>query len=140
MVYTTGSVAEFISSVEPFNNLSRSEIEVISPHFKPLKYEMGQIMLVKDNIPPHVAIIYEGQARCIAYDPRNNLPVSVQLLSYGSVIGWESLMRGFSTETAIASTEVVALTIDRDKFLDLLKQHSSLKKLLSAKSRFNRGI
>ncbi|WPF87959.1 peptidase domain-containing ABC transporter [Cyanobacterium aponinum AL20118] len=134
MVYTTGSVAEFISSVEPFNNLSRSEIEVISPHFKPLKYEMGQIMLVKDNIPPHVAIIYEGQARCIAYDPRNNLPVSVQLLSYGSVIGWESLMRGFSTETAIASTEVVALTIDRDKFLDLLKQHSSLKNYYQQKA------
>ena len=127
MVYTTGSVAEFISSVEPFNSLSRSEIENISAHFKPLKYEMGQIMLVKDNIPPHVAIIYEGQSRCIAYDTRNNLPVSIQLLSHGSIIGWESLMRGFASETAIASTNVVALTVDRDKFLELLRQYPTLK-------------
>ncbi len=127
MVYTTGSVAEFISSVEPFNSLSSKEIEVVSSHFKPLKYEMGQIMLVKDNIPPYVAIIYEGQARCITYDPRNSLPVSLQLLSYGSIIGWEGLMRGFPSETAIASTEVVALTIDRDKFLELLREYPTLK-------------
>lgn len=127
MVYTTGSVAEFIANVEPFNNLSRLDIEKISPYFKPLKYEMGQIMLVKDNMPPYIAVIYEGQARCIAYDPRNNLPVSIQLLSHGGILGWESLMRGFACETAIASTEVIALTIDRNKFLELLREYTPLK-------------
>lgn len=127
MAYTTGSVAEFITTVEPFNNLSRSDIETISAYFKPLKYEMGQIIFLKDNIPPYVAIIYEGQARCIAYDPRNNLPVSIQLRDPGTILGWESLMRGFGSETAIASTNLIALTIERDKFLDLLRKYTILK-------------
>lgn len=127
MVYTVSTVGEFISTIEPFKNLSPNIIQEISAQFQPLKYDMGQIMLVKDKIPPYIAIIYEGQARCIAYDPRNSTPISVQLISNGSVIGWEGLIRGFPSETAIASTPVVALTLDRDKFLDLLKKHPSLK-------------
>ncbi|MGI0481620.1 peptidase domain-containing ABC transporter [Geminocystis sp. CENA526] len=126
MVYTASSIEEFISTVEPFNNLSPNAIHEISTQFQPLKYDMGQIMLVKEKIPPYIAIIYEGQARCIAYDLRNSTPISVQLVSNGTVIGWESLIRGFPSETAIASTPVVALTLERDKFLDLLKKHPSL--------------
>lgn len=127
MVYTVDAVGEFLSTVEPFKNLSPNTIRDLSAHFQPLKYEMGQIMLIKEKIPPYIAIIYEGKARCIAYDPRNSLPVSLQLLSYGSVIGWEGLIRGFPCETAIASTDVVALTLDREKFLQLLDQHQPLK-------------
>ncbi|MBL1210801.1 peptidase domain-containing ABC transporter [Geminocystis sp. GBBB08] len=127
MVYTVSSVAEFISTVTPFKQLSSTTIEEISKHFQPLKYDLGQIMLIKDKIPPYIAIIYEGQARCIAYDPRNSQPVSLQLLSNGNVIGWQSLIRGFPCETAIASTAVIALTLDRDKFLELIKKHPSVK-------------
>lgn len=127
MVYTVSSVAEFLSTVTPFKQLSQNTIEEISQHFKPLKYEMGQIMLIKEKIPPYIAIIYEGQARCIAYDPRNTLPISLQLLSNGDVMGWEGLIRGIPCETAIASTDVIALTLDREKFLELVNTNSSLK-------------
>jgi ATP-binding cassette, subfamily B, bacterial HlyB/CyaB len=127
MVYTASSVGEFLSTVEPFKQLSQNTIQEISAHFQPLKYEMGQIMLLREKIPPYIIIIYEGQARCIAYDPRNSLPVSLQLLSNGNIIGWESLIRGIPCETAIASTEVIALTFDRDKFLELVNKHPSIK-------------
>ena len=127
MVYTVGSVEEFLSNLQPFKELTPIALKEIAQYFQPLKYELGQIMLIKDKIPPYIAIIYEGQARCIAYDPRNSIPVSLKLLSYGSVIGWESLLRGFACETAIASTDVVALTLDRDQFLELLEKYPSLK-------------
>ncbi|BAQ62384.1 toxin secretion ABC transporter ATP-binding protein [Geminocystis sp. NIES-3708] len=127
MVYTVSSVGEFLSTVTPFKQLSQNTIQEISQHFQPLKYEMGQIMLIKEKIPPYIAIIYEGQARCIAYDPRNTLPISLQLLSNGNVIGWEGLIRGIPCETAIASTEVIALTLDREKFLELVNKHPSIK-------------
>ncbi len=127
MVYTPGSVEEFLATVEPFNQLSEQELKDLAHQFQPLKYEMGQIMLIKEKIPPYIAIIYEGQARCIGYDPRNGLPISIQLLSYGNVVGWESLIRGFPCETAIASTKLVALTLDRDKFLELVNSHSQIK-------------
>ncbi|MGY6529159.1 MAG: peptidase domain-containing ABC transporter [Cyanobacterium sp.] len=127
MVYTLGSVEKFIATVAPFNLLSDNEIKQLAQEFNPLKYEMGQIMLVKDKIPPYVSIIYEGQARYIGYDPRTSLPQSLKLISNGSVIGWQSLMRGFACETAIASTPVVALTLAREKFLNLLEQKLNIK-------------
>ncbi|WP_373480699.1 peptidase domain-containing ABC transporter [Geminocystis sp.] len=127
MVYTVSSVGEFLATIEPFKQLSQNTLQELSEHFQPLKYEMGQIMLIKEKIPPHIAIIYEGQARCIAYDTLNSQPISLQLLSNGCVIGWESLIRGFPSETAIASTEVIALTLDREKFLKLVNKHPSLK-------------
>ncbi|MBE9222179.1 peptidase domain-containing ABC transporter [Cyanobacterium stanieri LEGE 03274] len=127
MVYTLGSVEEFIATVAPFDRLSPSEIKQLAQEFNPLKYEMGQIMLVKDKIPPYISIIYEGQARYIGYDPRTSLPLSLKLISHGNVIGWQSLMRGFACETAIASTPVVALTLAREKFLNLLQQKREIK-------------
>jgi ATP-binding cassette subfamily B protein len=127
MVYTVGSVEEFLSTLQPFQALTPAILKDVAQQFQPLKYELGQIMLVKEKIPPYIAIIYEGQARCIAYDLRNSIPVSLKLLSYGNVIGWESLIRGFACETAIASTDVVALTLERDKFLALVNKYPSIK-------------
>ncbi|AUC61027.1 type 1 bacteriocin secretion system HlyB family permease / ATPase / C39 family protease [Cyanobacterium sp. HL-69] len=127
MVYTLGSVEEFIATVAPFDRLSTTEIKQLAQEFNPLKYEMGQIMLVKDKIPPYISIIYEGQARYIGYDPRTSLPLSLKLVSHGNVIGWQSLLRGFACETAIASTPVVALTLSREKFLNLLEQKQNIK-------------
>ncbi|WP_069789999.1 peptidase domain-containing ABC transporter [Cyanobacterium sp. IPPAS B-1200] len=127
MVYTLGSVEEFIATVAPFDRLSTNEIKQLAQEFNPLKYEMGQIMLVKDKIPPYISIIYEGQARYIGYDPRTSLPLSLKLVSHGNVIGWQSLLRGFACETAIASTPVVALTLSREKFLNLLEQKQNIK-------------
>ena len=127
MVYTVGSVEQFLSTLQPFQELTPGTLKQIALEFQPLRYDMGQIMLVKDKVPPYLIIIYEGQARCIAYDPRNSIPVSLKLLSYGSMIGWESLVRGFPCETAIASTEVIALTLDREQFFQLLKKYPSIR-------------
>ena len=127
MVYTINLVEEFISTLQPFQQLAPTTIKEMAKEFQPLKYELGQIMLIKEKIPPYIAIIYEGQARCIGYDLRNHNPVSLKLLNYGNVIGWESLIRGIACETAIASTDLVALTLERDKFLELISQNPSIK-------------
>ncbi len=127
MVYTLGSVDEFISTIAPFNQLSSSQIKEIAQQFNPLKYEMGQIMLIKDKIPPYLCIIYEGQARYIGYDCRDGSPSSLKLLSNGDSVGWESFIRGFACDTAIASTPVVALTLNTENFFNLLTKYPQLK-------------
>jgi ATP-binding cassette subfamily B protein len=128
MVYTLESIEDFISQIEPFNQLSSEAIKELGANLKPLRYNMGQIMLVKDKIPPHVAIIYEGQARYISYDPRNGQPVSLQLLSQGDVIGWLSLMRGFGCETVISDSDegITVLTLSNAKFFELLEKYPVL--------------
>lgn len=127
MVYTVDTVMGFLSQIEPFKRLSAVVLEEIARQCQPLKYEIGQIIVVKDKIPPYVAIVYEGEARCIGYDPGNGQPVSIQKVGKGAIIGWENLVRQVYSETAIASTPLIALTINRDKFLEILRLHPPVK-------------
>lgn len=130
MVYTLGSIEEFISQVEPFNLLPQNIIQDLGKSFNPLRYPMGQIILVKDKIPPHFGIVYEGKVRTIGYDNRTGQPVSLDLLGNGDLIGWLSLIRGIGCETAISDSEsgVVLLTLNNEKFLDLLKNYPDFAK------------
>lgn len=125
MVNTIESIEKFIAKVEPFNELPAHIIKELSTQFQPLRYQMGQIILVKDKIPPHFALIYEGRARNIGYDPRTGQPVSLELLGNGDSLGWLSLIRGIGCETVISDSEsgVILLTLDNNKFLDLLNKY-----------------
>jgi ATP-binding cassette subfamily B protein len=135
MVYTAQSIEEFISKIEPFNQLSPDGISDVGANLKPLRYSMGQIMLAKDKIPPHVCIIYEGQARYIGYDPRTGLPVSLQLLSQGDIIGWLGLIRGFGCETVISDSDegLTVLTLANENFFELLKKYPVLDRYFREK-------
>lgn len=83
MVHTVDAVTGFLSQIEPFKRLSPDVLEGIAKQCQPLKYDIGQIIVVKDKIPPYVAIVYEGEARCIGYDPPTGQPVSIQKVGRG---------------------------------------------------------
>jgi ATP-binding cassette subfamily B protein len=136
MVYTVGSIEEFISQVEPFNHLPANVITELGKSFHPLRYPLGQIILVKDKIPPHFGIVYEGQVRSIGYDPRTGQPVSLELLSKGNLLGWLSLIRGMGCETAISDSDsgVVLLTLANEKFLELLDKYPQFAAALRQKT------
>lgn len=125
MVYTLGSIEEFISKVEPFNRLPANVIQDLGKSFNPLRYPLGQIILVKEKIPPHFGIVYEGQVRQIGYDSRTGQPVSLELFSSGDCLGWLSLIKGVGCETAISDSDagVVLLTLSNERFLDLLRNY-----------------
>ncbi len=72
-------------------------------------------------MPAEVAILYEGQARLLGYAPQSSVPVTLQLLKPGAIIGSTSLIRGVACETAIASTEATCLTFPAADFLALLE-------------------
>ena len=127
MVHTLGSLEEFISTLEPFNQLPPQAIKELGETLQPLRCRMGQVILMRDKIPPYIAIIYEGQVRSIGYDARTGVPVSIELLTDGHVLGWVSLIRELPCETAIASTEVTALTLEREKFFELLQKYPPLE-------------
>jgi ATP-binding cassette subfamily B protein len=81
---------------------------------------MGQAIVIREKMPAQIAILYQGQARLLGYDPRGNTPVTLKLLQPGEVLGWVSLVRGVPCETAIASTEVVCLILSTANFFTLL--------------------
>jgi ATP-binding cassette subfamily B protein len=129
MTYIKNDVQEFLRSVEGFDQLSTEVIAKISPAFQVWRYRIGQKIIGKEKIPDQVAIIYEGRARALGFDSRTQTPTTLQLLEKKSIIGELSLLRDLACETAIASTEVICLTIDAVEYLRLLDMYPNFAKV-----------
>ncbi|MGF1604005.1 MAG: peptidase domain-containing ABC transporter [Thermosynechococcaceae cyanobacterium] len=120
MTYTKTSIQSFLQEVSPFDRLSSQGLERYLQNCNLLRYKMGQAIMVRNSLPPHVSIIYEGQVRLLGEDPRSKKPQSLKLLNPGEMLGWVSLIRAVPCETAIASQETLALNIPSQDFLNLL--------------------
>ncbi len=125
MTYTT-TIQEFLAGISPFDQLPSAALEKLSTQCQLLRYRMGQAIVVREKMPAQVAILFQGQARLLAYESRRNAPVTLKLIQPGEIIGWVSLLRGVPCETAIASTESVCLTLNAPDFLSLLDREPTL--------------
>jgi CRP-like cAMP-binding protein len=126
MSYTKTTVRDFIATVPPFDQLSSNVLSKLAEQFQLLRYRMGQAVLVRDRLPAQLSILYEGQARFLAYDPRTQKPITLEMMQPGAILGWVGLVRGVPCETAIASTEVVCLVLSATDFVALLDQEPQL--------------
>lgn len=111
----------FLKTTEPFNRLSERTLDSILKQGQLFRYTMGQPILVREQLPPYVAIIHQGQARLIGYPPGANIPVSVQRLEPGACCGWVGLTRQTACETIIASVETICFTIPAALFNQILR-------------------
>ncbi|MDF5727917.1 MAG: peptidase domain-containing ABC transporter [Rhizonema sp. PD38] len=131
MTYIKSGFQEFLTNLEGFDQLPSEEIASISQQIQPWRYRIGQKILGKEKLAERVGIIYEGKARLLAYDPRTKMPTTLELLETGAMIGEVSLLRDIACETAIASTEVICLTIgtaDYLRLIDLYPAFASVRK------------
>lgn len=124
MTYTHIGISEFLAITPPFDSLNPITREQLAQKLQPLRYGMGQAIVVRENIPAHIAILYQGQARLLAYPPGASVPETLQLLKPGAILGWVSLLRGVACETALASSESTCLTLSCADFLELLEQET----------------
>jgi ATP-binding cassette subfamily B protein len=127
MSNTTLQLQDFLEAVAPFDQLPEPVRREISSKLQPWRYRMGQEILRRGKMSPNVSILYEGQARLIGFDPRTQMPVTLELLKPGAVLGWVNLARGIPCETAIASTETVCLTLSNREFEAILNQYRQLQ-------------
>lgn len=121
MIESSTTIQEFLASIHPFDQLSITTVELLAAKLEPLRYRMGQAILVRETLPAQITIIYQGQARLLGYAPSASAPDTLQILKPGSIIGWTSLVRGVPCETAIASVETLCLTLKASDFLSLLE-------------------
>ncbi|NER50028.1 MAG: ATP-binding cassette domain-containing protein, partial [Symploca sp. SIO1A3] len=119
MTYTT-TIQDFLAGISPFSQLSSKELAKLTKNCQLLRYRMGQAIVVRENMPAQVSILYEGQARLLGYNPHRQAPITLKLLQPGEIIGWVSLVRQVPCETAIASIESVCITFNAADFLNLL--------------------
>jgi ATP-binding cassette subfamily B protein len=121
MTYTRSTIQDFLVSVYPFSQLPSTSLAGLVERFQLLRYRMGQAIFLRDKMPAQIAVLYQGQARLLGYDPRTDRPVTLSLMQPGAVLGWASLVRGVPCETAIASKETVCLVLPSIDFLAALE-------------------
>ncbi|AFY32942.1 peptidase domain-containing ABC transporter [Calothrix sp. PCC 7507] len=120
MTYIKNVFQDFLITLEGVDQLPEQEITNLSGQLQAFRYRIGQKIIGKEKIPDRVTIIYEGQVRLLGYDPQTQLPITLKLLQPGAILGEISLLRQVACETAIASTEVVCLTITAAEYLRLM--------------------
>lgn len=121
MTSSTSTIADFIATHHPFDRLDPTTVERIASLLQPLRYRMGQAIFVKESLPHAVAILYSGQARLLGYAPGAVAPETLATLKPGDIFGWASLVRGVMSETVLASSETLCLTLKAADFLALLE-------------------
>jgi ATP-binding cassette subfamily B protein len=118
--------SDFLGSTLPFQKLEPTTREKLLSLSQPYRYRMGQAIVVQDSLPAQVSILVEGQVRLLGYSTTASVPITLELLAPGAIIGGISLLREIPTETAIASTEAICLTLPASDFLNLLKSEPLL--------------
>lgn len=117
-----GQIQDFLAQTAPFDRLSETALTALVAKCQLLGYRTGQPLFEREKMPTQVAIIYEGQARLLGFDQRSQRHVSLRLVQSQEILGWAGLLRGVPCETAIASTEVIAIVIQTEDFLSVLEK------------------
>ncbi|MBW4685225.1 MAG: peptidase domain-containing ABC transporter [Komarekiella atlantica HA4396-MV6] len=123
MTYTKNALPEFLTALEGFDQLPEEAIANLSQQLQAWRYRIGQKIIGKDKLPEQVTIIYEGQVRLLGYDPQTQMPVTLKLLQPGAILGEIGLLRQVACETAIASTELVCLSLNAAEYFNLLASY-----------------
>ena len=132
-------IQDFLAKTPPFDRLSETALSALVAKCQLLGYRTGQPLFEREKMPTQVAIIYQGQARLLGFDQRSQRHVSLRLVQSQEILGWAGLLRGVPCETAIASTDVIAIVLPAEDFLSLLekqptfgeafREHSSLSEV-----------
>ncbi|MEG4941728.1 peptidase domain-containing ABC transporter [Microcoleus sp. F4-D5] len=115
-------IQDFLAQTPPFDRLSETALSALVAKCQLLGYRTGQPLFEREKMPTQVAIIYQGQARLLGFDQRSQRHVSLRLVQSKEILGWAGLLRGVPCETAIASTDVIAIVLPAEDFLSVLEK------------------
>jgi ATP-binding cassette, subfamily B, bacterial HlyB/CyaB len=116
----------FLEHIAPFDRLSPTDLQHWVGKMKPLRFRMGQKILINTQLPNHILVIYSGKVRLIGIESSTSKPASLQVLEPGALLGGISLIRNIPCETALASEETVCFVLPAADFHDLIERHPDL--------------
>jgi HlyB family type I secretion system ABC transporter len=127
MTYTVATPEVFLAQIEPFDRLSAKTITKLAKVAQYYRYHVGQPIALRDRLAAEINIIVEGTARLLGYQSEQGIPVTLERLTTGRIVGAIGVIRGVPCESAIASTEVTCLAIPTDLFIEVFAKEPSLR-------------
>jgi HlyB family type I secretion system ABC transporter len=124
MTYTNVSLEQSLGTIFPFDQLPITALTPLASECQKLRYRIGQPIVRRESMPYQLVVIVEGTGRLLGYDPYQKTPMTLGLLEAGSVLGLAGLVRGVPCESAIASSEVTAITMPMTTIRQLMTAHS----------------
>jgi len=122
MTASSQSLQASLARIAPFNQLSASALGDILKGSQMVRYRIGQ-PIARPEALPQLVLILEGQARLLGEDPSTEKPVTLSLVERGALLGVVGMLRGTPCETAIASSEVVAVQFSITTFQSVMESH-----------------
>ncbi|MBD2535810.1 peptidase domain-containing ABC transporter [Nostoc flagelliforme FACHB-838] len=120
MIYVQDISTKFLTTIEGFDQLPDEVLANLSQQLQIRQYRIGEKVITNEILLEQVIFIYEGQVRLLGYDLHRQMLTTLKLLQPGASLGEISLLRGVACELAIASTEVVCLTLSAAEYFNLL--------------------
>jgi HlyB family type I secretion system ABC transporter len=120
-------IQDFFTTTPPFAQLPDQAIADLTENSQFVRYRMGQTVLMREQMPAQITVIYTGQIRLLGYDPQTKMPITLRLMEIGELVGWAGVLRGKSCETAIASVDTVCLQIPIAFFQKMVAKHTQLE-------------
>jgi len=133
MTATQSPLQTFLLSQPCVQDLPAAVQQQLLSQVQALRYRMGQPMLVANQTPDQVLLLYQGVARSLFLDPRTQKLVTIQLHQPGDVIGWLGVLRGRTCETVTARDEAIALVIPASLFQELWQTQPSWQNYFNQK-------
>lgn len=109
----------FLKSIQPFNSLSKSELDRISSFFSVKSFGSNGVIFRRGDPGDYVFIIIEGEV-AVQVPSKSGILQTVSSLGSGSFFGDMSVLLGERRSSTVVSTrETTVLSIDRDHFMSL---------------------
>ncbi|MEM8612142.1 MAG: peptidase domain-containing ABC transporter [Cyanobacteria bacterium P01_H01_bin.105] len=130
MTYTANPILQQLGDTKPFDCLPADVRQTLVDNSQLLRYRMGQPILRRETMPHQVVLIKEGQVRLLGYDPYTKNPITLKLLGPGDILGLAGPARQVACESAIASTEIVAVAFPVATIQQLISNHPTFASAL----------
>lgn len=111
---------EQLASQPPFSTLASSELNDWLAEGECIQYSPGERLIRPDELNSKIFLVLEGTVRFIALSDEREGPFTLDKRGPGQLIGWTSLLRGAPTESVQASTDVIALALPAEIFVQFI--------------------
>lgn len=107
-------ILKLLEFFEPFKQCAPDIKQFIAANAQLVRGSIGQTLLRAEGKSNFVYLLVEGKVRVVGQDSRTGEIETIELCAPGSCIGWVAVLRGRSCETALCSSDVITIRLEKE--------------------------